>query len=210
MITQLFIQVNISSIINIAGATAGLTFVIRYFETAKTDAINALEEKNEELEKLIVTDHLTGIYNRLKLDDVLNFELNKALADTYTFSIIVADIDNFKRINDIFGHLTGDSVLIDVANILKNSCRKTDIVGRWGGEEFIIICTQTDKAKAKQLCEKLIRVISEHEYTINERITMSFGVTEFLNGDSVDSLIMRADKALYSAKDKGKCLVEAF
>lgn len=200
--------IKIDSIINITGATAGLIVFIRYFDISRTEALNALKEKNEALELLTVTDFLTGIFNRIKLDEVLNDEIKKASTGQCTFSIIMSDLDDFKTINDNYGHLKGDAVLIDVAQILKKSCRDTDIVGRWGGEEFLIVCSETDKTEAENLCQKLINDIFNHCYSIEEKVTMSFGITEYIIGDSPDTLLKRADRALYKAKYKGKICFE--
>lgn len=201
-------EIMIDSIINIFGATAVLVLVINFFEMGRTDAVNELKEKNNELHGLIVIDYLTGLFNRIKLDEELRTEIKKAAASTSIFSIIMADLDNFKSINDNYGHLSGDSVLVDTAQILKQGCRKTDIVGRWGGEEFLIICPQTDKNKAKKLCERLIDNILKYRYVIEEKLTISFGVAEYIKGDSPDTILNRVDKALYKAKAKGKCRIE--
>lgn len=201
-------EVKVSSIINILGATAGLIFLIRYFNISRKEAENALEEKNNELKGLIITDYLTGLYNRIKLDDVLHSELKKASTGASTFSIIMADIDNFKKINDTYGHLTGDSVLIDVAQVLKKWCNDNTIVGRWGGEEFLIVCPQKDILKTKVVCEEILCAISKYKYSIGEAVTLSFGITEHLHNDSIDALLSRADKALYHAKERGKSRIE--
>lgn len=198
----------VDSVINIAIATAVLIFFIRHFDISRSESAKAIEEKNNELEKLMQIDYLTGLYNRKKLDDVLNMELSSASTGAGTFSIIMADLDNFKNINDTFGHLVGDSVLIDTAQVLKKGCTDTSFIGRWGGEEFLIICPQTNKLAGKELCNQLLRAVSEHQYIIDENITMSFGLTEYICGDSNDTILRRVDKALYYAKENGKCRVE--
>lgn len=201
-------EIRLDSIINIIGATLGLIFLLRYFNISRKEAENAIEEKNNELKGLIITDYLTGLYNRIKLDDVLHSELKKVSTGESTFSIILADVDNFKIINDTFGHLTGDSVLIDVAQALKKCCDENNIVGRWGGEEFLIVCPQMNIVQTKAFCEKILCTISEHKYSIGKKITLSFGITEYLHKDSIDTLLNRADKALYHAKKMGKCRIE--
>ena len=140
---------DVGYVINVLSSTLALMCAIAYFEHSRAESARVLEKKNEELERLTVTDYLTGLYNRIKLDSVLSKEINKSMFTTYTFSLIMADLDYFKQINDEYGHVVGDRVLSDVANILKNNCREKDIIGRWGGEEFLIICPDTDIQEAK-------------------------------------------------------------
>ncbi len=198
----------VACIVNISGATLVLVFVIGYFETCRAEAVKALREKNEELEGLIVTDYLTGLYNRIKLDEVLSANIKKAAAGFETFSIVMGDLDNFKSINDKYGHMAGDSVLVDVAHALKEGCHEIGLVGRWGGEEFLIVCDRMDKRMAAGLCNKLLSCVLSCKYIFEEKITISFGVAEYLKGDTLDSLLKRADNALYRAKENGKCRIE--
>ena len=165
-----------------------------------------LQKYNKKLQKLAQTDKLTQLYNRHKIDDELHHQ--KALSNryNYTFSIIIIDIDYFKKVNDDYGHLTGDSVLTEFAEILKNNIRNVDIAGRWGGEEFLIICPNSSIDAVKNLAEKLRLIIEKHNYkAINKKITASFGVAQFNQSDnSVQKLVHLADKALYKAKSKGR------
>jgi diguanylate cyclase (GGDEF)-like protein len=114
-----------------------------------------LSEKNKELEKLSVTDRLTGLFNRLKLDQVLEDELQRSQYGTNAFSVILLDIDKFKSVNDTYGHPVGDQVLVEVANLINICSREIDIKGRWGGEEFIIICRGTNFEIAIALAERI-------------------------------------------------------
>ena len=142
------------------------------------------------------------------MDSVLSKEINKSMFTTYTFSLIMADLDYFKQINDEYGHVVGDRVLSDVANILKNNCREKDIIGRWGGEEFLIICPDTDIQEAQSLSERLLEEVAKYEYKNGKHMTISFGVTQCRKGDTFDSVIKRADIAMYNAKAGGRCRVE--
>lgn len=199
---------NLSSILNICGATFGIILVVGYFEISRREVYQMLEEKNRELERLAVTDHLTGLYNRTKLDEIIAAEINRTSRTGKKFSVIMADIDYFKSVNDKYGHITGDAVLTDIGGLLLKNCRKTDYVGRWGGEEFLVICPETDEKGAIILAEKLLGSVAAYRYMEGEKITMSLGAASLRPGDSWDSLLKRADDALYAAKYKGRCRVE--
>lgn len=167
----------------------------------KTKKLEIALEKNH---KLAITDHLTGLNNRVEIEKSLQKELNRATRYNSYFSLMIIDIDYFKKVNDTYGHLTGDNILVSFANILLTDTRNTDIVGRWGGEEFLIICPETNSFQAKLLSEKLRKAISEFCFDTIKSLTSSFGVTSFENGDTIDKIISRADKALYQAKDQGR------
>ncbi|EDZ63080.1 response regulator receiver (CheY-like) modulated diguanylate cyclase [Sulfurimonas gotlandica GD1] len=160
--------------------------------------------KNIELNALAITDKLTGLYNRVKLDKVLDLEINKMVKLQAEISIIFIDIDRFKPINDTYGHQIGDKVLQSFSQVLKNNIRKTDIVGRWGGEEFLIICHEANIEGSLHLAENLRKIIENTSFEYIKELTASFGVASFEDGDSIDSLVERADKALYKAKHNGR------
>ncbi len=164
---------------------------------------------NRELERLSVTDRLTGLYNRRKLDETLESELQRSLRFEQTFSIILLDIDHFKRINDAHGHLVGDQVLIEVSRLLQANTRETDIVGRWGGEEFMIICAQTDQDGALRLAENLRKALQDKRIAVVEQATASFGVCSYRSGELSAQLVERVDAALYTAKADGRNRVTA-
>jgi len=179
-------------------------------------ALISLEEKDKELksqnkllEQLSITDNLTAIYNRVKLDQALEQEITRAKRYPSTFGVIMLDIDLFKQVNDTHGHQVGDDVLIELANILKSYSREVDIVGRWGGEEFLVISPRADKDGLMQLAEKFRLSIESHEFSTIKSKTASFGLTAYHEGDSSHAIIARADKALYMAKDNGRNRVEA-
>ncbi len=163
-----------------------------------------LEEKNDALNHLAVTDQLTGLYNRLKLDSTLKNELDRSERFNHIFGIILLDIDNFKEVNDTHGHQTGDKILISIAELLNNHTRKTDVVGRWGGEEFLIICPETCEKGIMKLAENLRRIIENYKFPVIFSKTASFGVTLYRRDDSIQTIIKRSDKALYNAKESGK------
>jgi diguanylate cyclase (GGDEF)-like protein len=156
----------------------------------------------------IRTDALTGLYNRLKLDEAMNDEINRLQRYQGTFSVIMMDIDHFKKVNDTHGHLVGDEVLKKIAEILKAGFRKTDTPGRWGGEEFLVLLPQQDMAQAVMLAEKLRATIENTTVAEINKVTSSFGVTGYMTEDTVESLVKRADFALYRAKELGRNRVE--
>ncbi len=160
--------------------------------------------KNRELDRLSVTDPLTGLPNRLALDRVLEDEAARGQRHGRTFSVIIGDIDHFKRINDIHGHAVGDTALREAAATLAASVRGTDTAGRFGGEEFLVVCPETDAAGAEILAENLRAGVEERIYAKGERLTMSFGVAESRPGESPSRLVARADAALYRAKALGR------
>ncbi|MDO9265866.1 MAG: diguanylate cyclase [Sulfurimonas sp.] len=190
----------ISPIYNASGEKIGYTS-LRYDITAQKIT-----------EELSITDQLTQLYNRLKLKSVFDSEIERTSRYGQIFSVIMLDIDHFKSVNDTYGHNIGDKTLIDVAKILKKSSRITDIVGRWGGEEFIIVLPQTDIKAAAEHAEILRAKIEQQRFEAVGRITSSFGVNSFIEGDTSETIVKRADDALYEAKNSGRnrvCIKES-
>lgn len=163
-----------------------------------------IEQKNKELNTLAITDKLTNLYNRRKLEELLQSELNRSARFDHCFGLTILDIDYFKQINDSHGHQMGDLVLKQFASILKTNLRKTDFVGRFGGEEFIIICPESTIEDVQHLMQSIKEQISKYAFEGIETQTASFGVTLSKDNDTLDSIIKRADKALYEAKESGR------
>jgi diguanylate cyclase (GGDEF)-like protein/PAS domain S-box-containing protein len=164
----------------------------------------------EELTIAAITDRLTCIYNRFKLEDLLRQEIERARRYKNPFSLMMFDIDYFKRINDLFGHQKGDYVLKTIAHIVKNNIRTTDFFGRWGGEEFMILLPETSLDNAEILSEKIRTIVGTYHFEDIQNVTISCGVTEFIDGDTIDTLIKVADDALYLAKKQGRNKVVAW
>ncbi|WP_130537465.1 sensor domain-containing diguanylate cyclase [Thiomicrorhabdus indica] len=163
------------------------------------------QKQNEKrLEMLATTDTLTQLNNRFQLDNILDAEIARANRYQNELSIILCDIDNFKSVNDSYGHIIGDEVIVHIATMLKNNTRLFDTVGRWGGEEFLIICPETDSASAGQIAEKLRKLIEQSPPKNTEIKTCSFGVTSLNKNDTPIKLLQRVDQALYLAKNNGK------
>jgi diguanylate cyclase (GGDEF)-like protein len=173
-----------------------------------TQLEDMVQARTQELEKLSITDHLTLLYNRVKLEEVFDEQIQRAKRYNTPFAVLLCDIDYFKNVNDTFGHLIGDKILVEIAEILRSTIRNTDIAGRWGGEEFLIIAPETDEHHALLLAERLRAAIEEGTYTTHQSQTISIGVSCFSPKDSDVSLIGRADKALYAAKNNGRNRVE--
>lgn len=157
---------------------------------------------------LSMTDKLTQISNRVRLDEVLDKETGIASDTGNEFCVVICDIDHFKKVNDLFGHQKGDEVLIQFANLLKSNIRDTDLVGRWGGEEFLMILFNCNVNEANEIITKLKQMIKEYDFGMKHSITASFGIAAFENDSSYDRIISRADTALYKAKEKGRDCIE--
>lgn len=171
-----------------------------------------LAESNEELDRLSKTDQLTKLNNRMHLDAELNkfiFLSSKSLREKErVFSVLLLDVDFFKIVNDNYGHLVGDEVLINLSTLLKNSLRPTDIVGRWGGEEFLILIPDSNFNIAMNVAEKIRKTVEDYCFPENLKLTCSIGISNFQSTDTPHSIISRVDRALYIAKNNGRnCVV---
>lgn len=157
------------------------------------------------VEELSITDQLTQLHNRMYLENSFNKEIKRSKRYSHTFAVIMLDIDHFKEVNDTYGHDVGDHVLVAISKILSEHIRETDILGRWGGEEFLIICPHTTEIEANLLAEKLRSSIESYQFDTIGQKTCSFGISVFdLNDDGYKEVIKRADEALYTAKKKGR------
>jgi diguanylate cyclase (GGDEF)-like protein len=160
------------------------------------------------LEHMAIHDRLTGLFNRIRIDEKLKAELLRSDRYGGTFSVILIDIDGFKPINDRFGHLAGDHVLRELAGLIDRDVRETDLAGRWGGDEFIIVLPETGMESAYALAERIRRDFSERRFDATDGaefpVTISCGIAEHRPGDTVVSLFERADQALYEAKKQGR------
>lgn len=156
------------------------------------------------IEKLSVTDKLTGLYNRLKLDEVLVKRVESYNRYNTQFSIILLDIDDFKKVNDNYGHDIGDKVLQELSELLKKNTRLLDTIGRWGGEEFVIVCESTNLDNAYIFAENLRKKILNFSFTSVGKKTVSLGVAQFTKDDTLTTIFKKVDEALYKAKHNGK------
>ncbi|NQY20154.1 MAG: GGDEF domain-containing protein [Campylobacteraceae bacterium] len=170
--------------------------------------IKKRKKAEKKLEDNANKDPLTNIYNRRKLSRIFEIEKLRASRYKHDLSLIFIDIDNFKVVNDTYGHDLGDKVLIKFSEILKKNIRKTDYLSRWGGEEFIILLTETNASHAALLAEKLKDIIAESPFSHKKRITASFGVSQYLYDDQEKDVFKRADNAMYYVKEHGKNAVK--
>jgi diguanylate cyclase (GGDEF)-like protein/PAS domain S-box-containing protein len=174
----------------------------------RTEELNQINKKlYEQIKKAEHTashDSLTGLYNRRMFESLLEREMHRAKRYTYPLSIIFFDIDDFKKINDVHGHKVGDEVLIDIAVLVQNCIRNSDIIARWGGEEFILILPETNLQDAKDKAETIRETIANEIFPNSIHLTCSFGATLLLKTDTIYTLFKRCDDLLYKAKELGK------
>lgn len=166
-----------------------------------------LRQKTLELENQATHDKLTGLFNRRYVDDFLQLEIEKAKRYDRPFTIALADIDHFKRVNDSHSHAIGDRVLCRISDILTNRCRKTDVVARYGGEEFLLCFPDTNAQFAEQICSQIRTAVEKTDWSdIGEgiRMTISFGIAEVGNDTRRTTILSDADMRLYQAKHKGR------
>jgi len=165
-----------------------------------------LEERVQSLHEKSTLDPLTRIANRAEFDRSLTRFVKTHLEHNLPCSLIMCDIDHFKRTNDNYGHQAGDEVIVNFASLLKRCCRPGDLVARYGGEEFVMLCADCDNATATRRAEQLRRELSAIPQTMlnGKSITASFGVTEIQSGDTPHTMLRRADRALLMAKDQGR------
>ncbi|XPV77505.1 MAG: diguanylate cyclase [Desulfovibrio sp.] len=149
-------------------------------------------------------DPLTKLFNRRSFQRFFDAELNRAQRHNHPMSVFMTDIDFFKRINDTYGHNVGDIVLQELAELLKTNLRSSDILCRWGGEEFLALLPETTADGAFEVADKIRKIIETYEFPQVGQITASFGVTQFIKTDNAHSFFERADTALYDAKDSGR------
>ena len=176
--------------------------IYRYRVIAKYN--KKLEELNQKLAKQAMTDQLTQLPNRYLLDQEIQRVIATSRRYQEPFSMVLFDLDYFKEINDKFGHQAGDDVLIQISHEMHNSIREADMLGRWGGEEFILVCPKTSLNGAFKLANKIRQHIEQQCFLDNQKITISAGVAEFESNENYHSLLKRLDDALYEAKKAGR------
>lgn len=158
----------------------------------------------KELTRQSSMDALTGIYNRGKFDSDFKYWVDYSKRYQIPLSLVLFDFDEFKKINDMYGHLVGDDVLVQSVNLICGSIRQTDIFARWGGEEFVLLLTNTEKNMAIDITERIRRLIAEYSFETVGKVTCSFGIVAMEAGDHPLSLLKKADQQLYFAKSLGK------
>ncbi len=169
-----------------------------------------LKQSEAQFAEKSLTDQLTGVGNRRKLDQALDIEIARTKRDNSALSAMMSDVDHFKLVNDQFGHPVGDRVLIRVAEVLRQETRPSDVVARFGGEEFVVLMPQTDLPAAMSFAERIRQRLAEELIPpLPSPVTSSFGVAQYREGEDAAALLGRADKALYLAKSSGRNRVES-
>ncbi len=183
---------------------------LQEYESKLVRITDELTEKNKALKAIAITDELTGLKNRYYLDSRLLEEMERADRYSLPLTMIIFDLDYFKRINDNWGHDFGDKVLSSIAATAKKLVRRSDTIARWGGEEFAILAPETNLDGATGLAEKIRKAIANIVFSEPVQVTASFGVGEWMKGESYESWFRRVDQALYRAKHKGRnCVVQS-
>lgn len=188
--------------------TPGLDKIIEQKTKALEEANNELKLKNRALLKSSNTDPLTGLCNRHKIEECFAHEREMFAESGRTLCLVLMDLDYFKAVNDTYGHNAGDSYLKEITQILKKAFRSSDTIGRWGGEEFVILLPKTDLKTAHEITLRLRDRIEQSGFAQIGRQTASFGLAELHENDSLHSIVDRADAALYRAKKMGRNRVE--
>ena len=173
-----------------------------------TSLIKQIGDNIDYLYELATIDEKTGVYNNKFFKTISEMELDKAKRKIGPLSMMIIDLDNFKRLNDTYGHLIGDDMLKRLGFVLNNNTRKYDVVSRFGGEEFIILLPNTPIKRAKVVCNRMRRAVQNDREMKKYSVTFSGGLTEYKKGDSVKKMQLRVDKAVYLAKKNGKNRIE--
>jgi diguanylate cyclase (GGDEF)-like protein len=179
-------------------------------QSQELQAINrALDVRSQQLVQMATTDALTGAFNRKGLEDVLQQALTDWRRHQHPLGLVLIDIDHFKAVNDTHGHQAGDRVLAGLAELVRQHVRGQDLLGRWGGEEFLLVCRDTHLPQALAIAEKLRALVAGHQFAGGLRITASFGVAAMDSDRPLDQVFAAADAALYRAKAEGRNRVVA-
>lgn len=173
-------------------------------EPSPDGLVEALRARLAVLERLASTDHLTGAWNRAHFDRVIGLELERSRTDRSALSLVLLDVDHFKRINDGFGHAAGDAVLRELSGLLQARIRPSDLLFRWGGEEFAVLVSSAGWRGAERVARKLREAVEAHRFAHGQPVTVSAGVAERASGESARAWFSRLDAALYAAKDQGR------
>ncbi|QAR33998.1 GGDEF domain-containing protein [Geovibrio thiophilus] len=192
----------------VANAAAGIFFIsliyIVYYMMHEESKKILYESDIDRYQHIASVDPLTGVFNRLMLNDVLDEQIKMNELMNRKFSLIIADLDYFKNVNDTYGHDAGDKVLVGVADLLRKNIRRNDMLARFGGEEFVILLPDTDRVSALRIAEKLREIIECARFADAVSITASFGTAQSGRGTTAEDILKEADRYLYEAKRSGR------
>jgi diguanylate cyclase (GGDEF)-like protein len=156
------------------------------------------------MQRLAIRDGLTGLYNHAFMEEMIGDAINRSRRSRNPLSLLMIDVDFFKQVNDTYGHNAGDTVLKELVQVLKSNKRSTDYLGRWGGDELVMLLTDTNLNGAGNLSEKLRQVVASHPFPYCKSLTISLGAGEYVEGDTPLGFVGRADAAMYRAKRGGR------
>ena len=166
--------------------------------------ITQLENQKSSLEEKASIDELTKVYNRTKFQQLFKNILEENQVNPKSLCLVIFDIDHFKKINDTYGHNKGDDVLVNIASFIKSQIRMSDILCRWGGEEFTLLLVGSNIEDGVKICEKIRVQVQNHPFIQDRQVTVSMGITHYLPNDNLETFVARADNALYLAKRTGR------
>ena len=183
---------------------AGLAACVLYMQGYTMKHELQAQHSNEKLYRLAIRDGMTDIFNHTFMEQYIADAINRSKRSKNPLALLMIDVDFFKQINDNFGHNAGDEVLISLVQVLNNNKRTTDYLGRWGGDELVLLLSDTNLSGATNLAEKLRHQVEDHIFPHSRHLTISLGASEYHDGDNLDSFIERADAAMYRAKRGGR------
>jgi diguanylate cyclase (GGDEF)-like protein/PAS domain S-box-containing protein len=184
---------------------------LRNINKAMKNKVDELYSMTSTLEKKAYKDNLTGINNRENFEDIFTLEIANAKQNNRPLTLIIFDVDNFKQVNDTFGHQAGDIILIDLVTLISDNIKNGDIFARWGGEEFVILAPSTDLNGACNMAENLRKLVQMHSFNyVDNQMTLSFGIAQLSEDDTKKTLFEKADGAMYEAKKNGRNRTEVY
>jgi diguanylate cyclase (GGDEF)-like protein len=187
---------------------AGLSACVLYMQGYTMRHEQQVRQSNEKLKGMVIRDGMTGLFNHSFVEQLISDAINRGKRSKTPLSLLIIDVDFFKQINDSYGHNSGDEVLSRLAKLLEGSKRSTDYLGRWGGDELLLLLTDTNLQGAAMVAEKLRSLVENHTFPHNRHLTISLGASEYCTQDNVAGFIGRADAAMYRAKRGGRNRVE--
>jgi diguanylate cyclase (GGDEF)-like protein len=186
----------------------GLSACVLYLQNYTSKHEQQVLRTNEKLQSMVIRDGMTGLFNRTFMEQLIADAINRSKRSNSPLSLLMIDVDHFKQVNDTYGHNAGDELLTRLSRLLNDNKRSTDYLGRWGGDELILLLTDTNLQGARYVAEKLCSLVKEHAIPLRTPITISVGASEHIQDEDLKSFIGRADAALYRAKRSGRNRVE--
>jgi diguanylate cyclase (GGDEF)-like protein len=186
----------------------GLAACVLYVQGHTLKHEQQVSQSNQKLQSMAIRDGMIGLFNHSFMEQLIGDAINRSKRSNIPLSLLMIDVDFFKKVNDSYGHNAGDEVLKLMAKLLDGSKRSTDYLGRWGGDELILLLTDTNLQGAVSVAEKLRSLVENHNFPYYPRLTISLGASEYRPQEEVSGFIGRADAALYRAKRAGRNRVE--